>query len=316
MLYNNFIIDNLIACGWLRYNNNVVQFARKSHVDRSNNMKTYSINLAQHYPWVLGGQLDCLLMDYPFDNGDEKSWKRPAVIVVPGGGYQMVSKREGEPVATAFLARGFQTFILRYLVESDGVRYPEQLLELASAVDYIKKHADEMNVNEDEIFAIGFSAGGHLVGNLSVEHQSVSQKAGVLVHCKPTAVGLIYPVISQINGHQGTYDSLLNGYSEIAKAELYKTVNLNEVVSQDTPPAFICSTAEDSGVPPCNAIRYALALNEQCIPYELHVYPHGHHGLSIGSKEINTIVPCALEKYANWVDDCASFFREFVKEPF
>ncbi|MBQ8295442.1 MAG: alpha/beta hydrolase [Clostridia bacterium] len=279
-------------------------------------MKTYTVDLTQEYAFLAGGKLDCILMDFPWD-GDrsERDWKRPAVIVVPGGGYGFVSKREGEPVATAFLARGFQTFILTYLIAGDGVRYPEQLLEVSAAVDYVRKHAKELDVNPDEIFVVGFSAGGHLTGNLAVEHQNVSQKAGVALDCKPTAVGLCYPVISKIHGHQGSYENLLNGYTEEAQAELLKTLNLNEAVSKETPPAFIWATAEDNGVPADNALRYALALADKEIAYELHVYPQGWHGLSTASKEINGISD-VYARVPHWLDDCAAFFRLYVKEPF
>ena len=82
-------------------------------------MKSYSVDLTESYSFIQGGKLDCLLMDYPFDNDDAKPWKRPALIVAPGGGYGMTSKREGEPIASAFFAKGFQTFVLWYLVAGD-----------------------------------------------------------------------------------------------------------------------------------------------------------------------------------------------------
>ena len=132
------------------------------------------VDLTAEYPFLQGGELLCIAADYIFDGEVDSAWKRPAVIVVPGGGYGMVSKREGEPVAHAFLAKGFQVFILTYRV-GEEVRYPEQLCEIAAAVDYVKKHADEFSVNPQEVFAVGFSAGGHLVGNLCVEHQNIQQ---------------------------------------------------------------------------------------------------------------------------------------------
>ncbi len=278
-------------------------------------MKAFNVDLTKEYTCIEGGQLSCILMDYPYDIGDSGAWKRPAVIVVPGGGYGMTSKREGDPVATEFLAKGFQTFVLWYLTVNEGARYPEELLELASAVDYVRKHADELHVNPNEIFVVGFSAGGHLAGNLAVEHQNVSQKAGVELNCKPTAVGLCYPVISSKKGHVGSYENLLEGYTDEAKEELLKTLNLNEAVSEHTPPAFLWTTAEDTVVPPCNAIRYALALNELHIPYELHVYPHGAHGLSVGNQLVNPDT-MSLKKACRWIDDCADFFYEFAEEKF
>ncbi len=278
-------------------------------------MKTAIIDLKKEYG-LQGGTLSCLAIDYPWDGEINPNWKRPAVIVVPGGGYGNVSKREAEPVATAFLAKGFQTFILTYEIGGEnGFSYPEQLLEAACAVDYVKKHAQEFSVNPDEVFVVGFSAGGHLTGNLAVEYASVSEKLGKEVDCKPTGVGLCYPVVSKINGHQGSYEYLLYGYSDEAKAELLKTLNLNEAVTKDTPPAFLWATATDGCVPADNALRYALACAKCGVAYELHIYPQGQHGLSTGSREIN--VPAdELDRVCAWVDDCVKFFRLYIQEKF
>ncbi|MBR2622953.1 MAG: alpha/beta hydrolase [Clostridia bacterium] len=274
-------------------------------------MRAYTIDLTKEYSFLQAGKLQCILGDCPWDTGTE-NWRRPALIVVPGGGYGMVSKREGEPIAHAFLAKGFQTFILWYSVAPDAV-YPDQLFQLSAAVDYVKKNAAELHVNPDEIFVVGFSAGGHLTGNLAVEHQNVSTKAGVSLDCKPTAVGLAYPVISNEHGHMDSYNNLLMGYTEEAKTELLKTLNLDLAVSKETPPAFIWTTAADDMVPNDNALRYALALSRQEIEYELHVYPRGVHGLSTASLEINTEGP-ELQKAKKWVDDCAEFFRLYTIE--
>ncbi|MBR2441959.1 MAG: alpha/beta hydrolase [Clostridia bacterium] len=274
-------------------------------------MRAFTVDLKEEYSFLKGGKLSCMLMDMPWDQ--PKAWKRPALIVVPGGAYWMVSKREGEPVASAFFAKGFQTFILDYLTAPKGIAYPEQLLELASAVDYVKKNADAFCVNKDEVFVVGFSAGGHLTGNLCVEHTHVCDKAGVALDCKPTAVGLCYPVISQIHGHQGSYNNLLQGYTNEAKEELLKTLNLNEAVSVDTPPAFLWATATDPSVPADNAIRYALALAEKGIAYELHVYPQGYHGLSTGADEVNE-EPYRNQRVCAWVGDCIQFFKLYIQE--
>jgi len=277
-------------------------------------MRTFTVDLKEKYNFLQGGKLDCWLGDYPMDY-ENKNWKRPALIVVPGGGYGMVSKREGEPVASAFFAKGFQVFILWYMVQSDGVRYPEQLLQLASAVDYVKKNAEELSVNPDEVFVVGFSAGGHLTANLAIEYATMKEKAGVALDCKPTAVGLSYPVISNTHGHFGSYINLLDGYTEEAKAELLKTLNLNEAVTKDTPPAFIWTTRTDNVVPCDNAIRYAQALSENGVDFELHVYPRGVHGLSTAVREINPD-GAELATVEKWVGSCANFFRMYTVEKF
>ncbi len=273
-------------------------------------MKTCEISLKKEYG-LQGGVLKAIAMSTPWDNNE--AWKRPALIVVPGGGYGFVSKREGEPVALEFLSKGFQTFVLDYTVGGEnGVSYPEQLFEVACSVDYVKKHADEFDVNPDEVFVIGFSAGGHLTGNLAVECDEVPAMLGKEISCRPTAVGLGYPVISSNHGHQGSYDNLLYGYTDEAKAELLKKLNLDQAVKETTPPAFIWTTAEDTCVPPDNALRYALACDKNGVSYELHVYPHGNHGKSTGAREINDDEH--LTQICKWVPACIDFFRGFIKE--
>lgn len=275
-------------------------------------MRVATIDLKEKYSFLQGGTLECMLMDFPWDGENTFGWKRPAVIVVPGGGYGMVSRREAFPIASEFFAKGFQAFVLTYEVAPNAA-YPEQLLELSAAVDYVKANAAEMNVNADEVFVVGFSAGGHLTANLAVEYQNVSEKAGVALDCKPTAVGLGYPVISSIHGHAGSYENLLMGYTEEAKTELLKTLNLNEAVTKATPPAFIWTTAADSVVPGDNALRYALALANEGIEYELHVYPRGEHGASTGGLEINGEYP-ELARIKGWTEMCAKFFRMYTVE--
>ena len=114
-------------------------------------MKQITISLKEHYPFLQGGTLEGLTMSNPWDNGS--AYKRPALIVVPGGAYYMTSRREGAPIASAFYAQGFQVFVLWYMTAPDGVRYPEQLLELSSAVDYVKKHADGLQITVVEPIA-------------------------------------------------------------------------------------------------------------------------------------------------------------------
>lgn len=277
-------------------------------------MKAYTINLKENYPFLQGGELDCLLMDYPCP-GAPREWKRPAVVVFPGGGYWRISQSEGDPIAAAFMALGFQTFVVRYLCVQQEVRYPEQLLEAAAAADYIKKHAEELNVNEKEIFVVGSSAGAHLAANLSVSYELASKLAGIPLDCKPTGVGLAYPVIAHNYGHTDSFNNLLKGYSEEEKKELLPQLNLDTLVTENTPPTFLWTTAEDVIVPPENTIRYTLALAKAGVPYESHIYPKGHHGLSTASVELWPLAG-DIPKVKGWVKDCAAFFHMFTEEKF
>lgn len=78
----------------------------------------------------------------------------PAVVVVPGGGYDHVSPREGEPVALRLLAMGYQAFVLNYSVAP--AVYPLALQELARAVDTVRSHATEFCVDPNRITVMGF----------------------------------------------------------------------------------------------------------------------------------------------------------------
>lgn len=276
-------------------------------------MRNFNVELKELYP-VQGGSVECVLADNPWDQ-PPVDWRRPAVIVVPGGAYQMVSRREGMPIASWFFARGYQVFILTYLCRPDGVGYPEQLIELGCAVDYVKKNAESFKVNPDEVFVVGFSAGGHLTGNLAVEYASISPKAGVELDCKPTAVCLSYPVISQKTAYKGSHENILWQYTDEAKEELLKTLNLDEGVTKDTTPAFIWTTFGDTLVPCQNSLRFAHALAENGVLFELHIYPKGQHGASTGSAEINAYVDSEME-LSDWLGKCANFFRSFCVEKY
>ena len=267
------------------------------------------IDLKRHYN-VAGGKLTPYTIDSPIS---DDNWRRPAVIVVPGGAYEHVSKREGAPVACHFVARGFQAFVLEYLTATDGVHYPEQLHELASAVDYIKSHADEFHINKDEIFVMGFSAGGHLSANLAVNYSAVPQIVGEKLDCKIRAVGLGYPVISAELGHTRSHDNLLNGYTEEQKRGLLKGLNPDKGVTRKTVPAFIWTTSTDRTVPAVNSIKFAYALAKKGIKYELHVYPEGDHGSSTCDGEVNDK---ANSKNAQWIENCVKFFRMFTVEKY
>ena len=271
-------------------------------------MKT-CIELKKHYK-VAGGRLTPYTIDCPVS--DNTNWRRPAVIIVPGGAYEHVSKREGAPVACHFAARGFQAFVLEYLVAPDGVRYPEQLHELAAAVDFVKTRSDEFHINRNEIFVVGFSAGGHLTANLAVD-TDICKTVGEKLDCKITAVGLGYPVISAELGHTRSHDNLLMGYSDAEKKDLFSQLNLDGAVTEKTVPAFIWTTATDESVPAINSLKFAQALAERGIRYELHVYPEGNHGSSTCDMEVNGTV---CKKNAQWIDNCAEFFRLFTVEKY
>ena len=271
-------------------------------------MQYESIELKDLYGCLQGGSLKVLCLDTPW--GDDRDWVRPAVIVVPGGAYVGVSGREGETVAADFLSAGYQVCVLKYLCSPQKASYPEQICELGCAVDYLRKNAARLRINPKEIFVLGFSAGGHLVADFSNEYPSLREKTGIDLDCAVTAVGLCYPVI---NDHDQSFDNLLCTYDREEKQKLKEALRVDRMVGAHTPPTFLWTTAEDDVVPAHNTLDYALALSAKGVLFECHVYPHGTHGKSNGSPEVNDALD-GTDVLSAWTKDMARFFRAFCKE--
>ncbi len=223
--------------------------------------------------------------------------RRPAVILCPGGGYLMTSDREAEPVALRFLARGYHVFVLRYSVQT---RFPEPMLDLARAILMVRARAGEWLVDPDQIALCGFSAGGHLAASLGVlwDKPLLYEPLGVSAEqIRPNALILGYPVIDlelvanfqmtrEPEGTQvGIRDHILSTVlGPDPTPELCQQYRLDLQVSAATPPTFIWHTAQDELVFAQNALRFAIALAEHHVPYELHIFESGPHGLSLADE--------------------------------
>lgn len=212
-----------------------------------------------------------------------KQSPRRAVIVCPGGAYSGLADHEADPVAQRFLAAGIAAFVLRYGV-GEGAKDHAPLCQIALAIKHIRENAAHYNIDPDHIYTCGFSAGGHLAGSAGVfwDHPAVKAvlgdaPAGIN---RPNGMILCYPVISAGEfGHKGSFYKLC-GSKEATQAELDR-FSLELHVNETTPPAFIWHTWDDNGVPIQNSFLMAEALTRAKVPVELHVYPHGHHGLGL-----------------------------------
>lgn len=249
----------------------------------------------------------CTLTAYWFEgNAEKKAEPLPALLIIPGGGYAFVSEREGEPLALEFYNRRYVTFVLRYNV-APAVRHPIPLLQAACAVDYIRHNAEKFHVN-GKVFAMGFSAGGHLAGTLADFWHSVPYE-GVLAR-KPDAkidgVALCYAVLSADKGvaHEGSFANLLGRPYDPADKDM-QALSIEKHVSDKNPPAFFWHTAADDGVPVANTLLTAAAYARLKIPFEVHVYPYGGHGASLCDERVNSV----NERAAVWVDECDKFFK-------
>ena len=210
-----------------------------------------------------------------------KAKLRPGMLVIPGGGYWFRSGREKEPVALAYLREGYCAFTLDYSVQA---LFPVPLLEAAMAMIYLRENAAKYGLDPAHLAAIGFSAGGHLAGMLSMlyeEPEIVSVLGERAMNARPDAVVLSYPVITMGElTHGGTRDVITGG-----REELLQRLSLEKRVSKKAAPAFLWHTQEDDCVPVENSLLLAAAYRKAGVPFAMHIFEHGPHGLSLISPE-------------------------------
>lgn len=244
------------------------------------------IQLNEVFPQLPKPAFEPTLTAYCADNSKEidSGRKRPAVVICPGGGYRFTSDREAEPVALRFLSLGFQAFVLRYSVAPE--RYPAALLQLSAAVALVREQADRFHVDAGRIAVCGFSAGGHLACSLGVfwDEPFLPQALGIARGAnRPNALVLAYPVITAGRyAHADSFDCLLGADPP---RELRDRMSLENQVNDKTPPTFLWHTFNDALVPVENSLLFANALRKHGIPFELHVYADGPHGLSLCDSE-------------------------------
>lgn len=237
---------------------------------------------------------------------------RRAMIVCPGGGYGFLSDREDEVVALAWLAEGFQAFSLHYGIGEHAQNY-EPLIEACLAIRHVREHAEEYNVDPDHIFITGFSAGGHLAASAGVlwDHPAVKAAFGDT----PTRLGRpdgilpCYPVITAgEHAHRGSFLALA-GMDSTPEEQM--AFSLENFVNETTPPAFLWHTSDDPSVPVQNSLLFTSALAKYHIPFELHIYPHGAHGLSLCDERTWANNPGLLNEIAaGWFDLAVRWAKE------
>nr|WP_281449845.1 alpha/beta hydrolase [Paenarthrobacter nitroguajacolicus] len=225
----------------------------------------------------------------------------PAVLELPGGGYAMQADHEAEPVGEWLASLGIHAFVLRYPVAPH--RHPAPLKHAKETMLWIRSGAHGLNVDPSRVGVLGFSAGGHLAATLSVGVATGDPVLDVAAAVPDLSI-LCYPVISFVDSvHQGSVDNLAGvdapeGTLRELSAELH--------VSAATPPAFVWHTSDDASVPLSHSLAYAGALSGAGVPVELHVFPHGNHGLGLARDE-----PGA----GQWTRLCADWLRRVGFNP-
>lgn len=229
----------------------------------------------------------------------------PAVIVCPGGGYARRAPHEGEPVARWLNTLGVAAFVLDYRVAP--YRHPIPLLDAQRAIRTVRHRADEWRVDPNRIGILGFSAGGHLAATAATQFDTPSRSDIHSGHndpidkmsCRPDLAILCYPVITFGGAkHPGSMANLLGPNPD---DQLRRALSAEENVSPHTPPTFLWHTADDASVPVENSLLFAGALAKANVPFSLHVFPTGRHGLSLAADH---------PEVRAWTTLCATWLKE------
>jgi len=226
-----------------------------------------------------------------------------AMVIFPGGGYGALAPHEGKGYADWLVTNGISCFVVKYRLGSAGYRHPSMLQDAARAVRLVRSRADDWKIDPKRVGVIGSSAGGHLASTLITHFDSGRLDAGDPVerqNSRPDLAILCYPVITMgANGHTGSRKNLLG---ENPDPVLVKNLSNELQVTKDTPPCFLWHTQEDKGVKVENSLEFAAALQRAAVPFDLHVYQKGAHGLGLGNNH-------------PWANDCIHWLREhkFVK---
>jgi len=226
-----------------------------------------------------------------------------AMVILPGGGYGGLAAHEGKGYADWLVTNGVSCFVLKYRLGSQGYRHPRMLEDAARAVRLVRARADDWKIDPKRVGIMGSSAGGHLASTLLTHFDSGKAESADSVErqsSRPDLGILCYPVISMgPNTHAGSKNNLLGKDPDPALVKLLS----NELqVAKDTPPCFLWHTWEDKAVKVENSLEFAAALRAAGVPFDLHVYQKGAHGMGLG-------------KNHPWAQDCVFWLKAqgFVK---
>lgn len=214
----------------------------------------------------------------------KKEVKHPLAIIIPGGGFNFHTDRESQPIAMNFAAAGIHSVVLHYQLLKDGKSvFPLALQEIATTLNWLHDVADEKHIDLDKILLIGFSAGGSIITNYNsfmLDEKTSSEIFDGEIKAQPCANILGYSVVDMTLGWPKTLDA-----AEQMSPD-HKFWKSQDTLTKSGKPTFIWQTVTDQTVPVKNSIVYATKLEELGIPFELHLFSSGPHGLSLANYEV------------------------------
>lgn len=233
----------------------------------------------------------------PYGTTDVNCTSRPVMIICPGGAYRLHAIHEGKDYAEWLASQGVVCFVLTYRLGIHGHRYPDAFDDLARSVRLIRRNAIAWNLDPERVGVMGSSAGGHVVSTLLTHFDKGRPDRLDPIEresCRPDIGVLCYPVISM---GQNTHDeSRTNLLGSAPPADLVQFLSSELQVSKEVPPCFIWHTFADETVKVENSLSFATALSRAGVPFELHVYETGRHGMG-------------LETVHSWGDSCIRWLK-------
>jgi acetyl esterase/lipase len=227
-----------------------------------------------------------------------------AIVICPGGGYGGLAAHEGKDYALWLNDHGVAGFVLKYRLGSNGYRHPRMLEDAARAVRLVRARATDWKIDPKRVGIMGSSAGGHLASTLLTHFDDGKSEDSDLIErqsSRPDLGILCYAVITMGPfTHQGSKNNLLG---KEPSADLVKLLSNEQQVTSRTPPTFLWHTVEDSAVPVENSIDFASALRKAGVPFDLHIYEKGRHGIGLANGH-------------PWTKDCLFWLKQrgFVAE--
>lgn len=250
---------------------------------------------------------------------------RPFVLIMPGGGYIFTSHREGQPIASRFYQAGFNTGVLWYTA-FDKVKkvYQQATLEAAQAIEIIRKNAIKWHINPLAIGVCGFSAGGNLALQIATHFkdewlsETLNQdnayfKVDFVIASYPMISTDIFPYFSKaaaqvyVRNPLSVQERILG--TENPTQEDYNEFNVLNYITSETPPMFIWHTYEDQLVNVSDALSLAQTCLSHQVPFELHIYEKGAHGLAMADESTASVKSHVNDQAATWFELCVNWLN-------
>lgn len=258
------------------------------------------------------GELETYIIDSQISYNVHK--KRPAIIICPGGAYMIHAKKESEPIALTFMQKGYHCFVLKYAVATDrdnpnseinpNAKYPIPVLQLMESIHIVKQNAEHWFIDINQVYIMGFSAGGHVCASLGVRWKDETLINQLSFkpqdnELQPTGMILGYPMLAHnTKEFNQLYNSQFNEKTlKMMNYVLYQTdnpsenqinsINLINYISKDTIPTFIWHSTDDCVVDSRNSTKFVEKMIYYGIPCEYHLFGHGNHGKSVSSELIS-----------------------------